>query len=118
MKKIITMIFLFFLFNIFYGCGGEKPDDVGEEMYQKAIYAIKVCDLYLSGEATQEETIEKIKGIETPQIDIASTSHNEVLIYSGIMGLYADCTKMKFGEFEISSFKEHRDKIAEAINYK
>lgn len=120
MRKIkrFTVILLTTVLFLTACGGGGKPDDVSEEMYQKALYAIKVCDLYLDGSTTQEETIEKLKGIDTPDIEVGSSSSNEVAIWSGIMGLHADCTKMKFEEFELSSFKEHRNKIAEAINYK
>lgn len=114
MRKIIILMMCVIMLT---GCGG-KPSDVSDEMYENAVYTIKVCDLYLDGEATQEETIEKIDGIVTPEIDIVSASSNEVSIWSGIMGLKTDCIKMRLKEFELSSFNENRDKIADAINYK
>lgn len=115
MQPILILMSIIFL----TACGGNgKPDDVSEETYQKALYAIKVCDLYLDGEATQDETREKLNGIGLPDIEIGFSSHNEVAVYSGLMGLNADCTRMSLDSFDISTFKEHRDKIAEAINYK
>lgn len=117
-KEIISVAMAISITIFLTACGGGKPDDVSEETYQKALYVVKVCDLYLEGDATQEETIEKIKGIDSPEIDIGTSSANEVAIWSGIMNLHAHCTKMKYGNFELSKFKEDRDKIAEAINYK
>lgn len=119
MRKAIISVSIAIAITIFLtACGGGKPDDVSEEMYQKAIYIVKVCDLYLNGETTQEETKEKIRGIDISDFDITSASVKEVEIWSGITGLHADCTRMFTGSFDLSSFKEHRDKIAEAINYK
>lgn len=118
MRKTRRFFLILLAITFLTACGGGKPDDVSDEMYQTAVYVIKVCDLYLDGEATQEETKEKIRGIDTSDFDITSASTKEVEIWSGITGLHADCTKMKYGGFEVSDFKEHRDKIAEAINYK
>lgn len=118
MRKTRRFFLILLAITFLTACGGGKPDDVSDEMYQTAVYVIKVCDLYLNGEATKEETKEKLDDIELPDIEVESSSSNEFSIYCGIMNLHAHCTRMKYGNFELSKFKEDRDKIAEAINYK
>lgn len=60
MKKVLVL--LFGCMMLLSGCGG-KPDDVSQEMYDTAVYAIDVTDMYLDGDETIEETKEKIDGL-------------------------------------------------------
>lgn len=111
MKKVLIGIMVLILCVFTLGCGGnKKPDGISDDMYEKAVYAIKVVDLYLNGEATQDETYEKIKAIKIGEFEDYQESDRSIFTEIAILKL------KNYGN--ISEIKEVRDKLAKEINYK
>lgn len=111
MKKVLIGIMVLMICVFIVGCGGnKKPDGVSDDMYEKAVYAIKVVDLYLNGEATQDETYEKIKAIKIKEFKDYQEPDRSVFTEISILKL------KNYGN--ISETKEVRDRLAKAINYK
>ena len=111
MKKVLIGIMALILCVFAVGCGGnKKPDGVSDDMYEKATYAIKVVDLYLNGEATQDETYEKIKTIKLGEFKDYQEPDRSIFTEISILKL------KNYGN--ISEIKEVRNELAKKINYK
>lgn len=120
MKKhnfcILTIAFL--CIATICACGRkEKPDDISKEMYDSAVYAIKVVDLYLDGDATIGETREKLNDMEIPKAEIGGEYEGDFSVELGISSLKLDISAIEAGTRTISNLKEDRDELAEEINY-
>lgn len=120
MKKRKLFLFVIIVITFLTACGGGKPDDVSEEMYQNAVYAIKVVDLYLDGEATAKETYDKLDNMNLPDSDtlIDKKEYADYSIWQSIFSLKIDIFGVNLGTTSLSDLKEDRNKLAEAINYK
>lgn len=97
------------------GCNGGKPDDVSQEMYDVAVYAIKAADLYLNAESTSEEVYEKIDSLNIPETDAGS---KDFLVDSSILRLKISILGADIGSQNLTDVKEARNELAERINYK
>lgn len=118
MRKARQLVLILLTIIFFTACGGGgKPDDVSEDMYETAVYAIKVVDLYLDGEATLEDTYEKLNNMKVPDYEM-EYPYTDFSINSSIIGLKTCALSLKTGDGQISDLKSKRDEIAEAINYK
>lgn len=103
---------------IICACGRNgKPDEISKEMYESAVYAIKVIDLYLDGDATLGETKEKLKDMEIPKAEIGGEYEGDFSVELGISSLKLDISAIEVGTGTISDLKEDRDELAEEINY-
>lgn len=102
-----------------------KPNDVSQEMYDLAVYAIKIADRYLDGEDSIEETYEKLESISLPEItfDYSGQYKKDTSVNTAISHLQSSAFSIKLGSKGIGSanmsdFKKARDELAEKINYK
>lgn len=119
MRKILKgIIALILVCTLIAGCGESgKPDGVSDEMYEAAIYAIKVVDLYLDGESTIKETYDKLDSMKVPDYEMDGI-YKDMSIYTSIKGLETSVMCIELGTAEISDLKDDRNELAEKINYK
>lgn len=117
MKKVLVL--LFGCMMLLSGCGG-KPSDVSQEIYDTAVYAIDVTDMYLDGEATIEETKEKIDGLNIEYNPDDNEYEKDSDIESSLVSLeiYVHIVESGYGDATISDIKDARNSLAEEINYK
>lgn len=89
-------------------------------MYDTAVYAIDVTDMYLDGDATIEETKEKIDGLNAkynPDDDEYKKDSNIEATLIALKG-HIDSVELGYGTASISDVKETRNELAGKINYK
>lgn len=99
---------------ILVGCGG-KPSGISDEMYDTAVYVVDAVDLYLEGEATSEETYEKIDSLNIPESDESDDLSVEIEILNVKTALFG--LKESVGTSSISDVKDARNDLANEINY-
>lgn len=118
MKKFFTMLIVAVF--MLTSCGGGKPDDVSQEMYDYAVYAIKVTDLYLNGDCSIEETYKKLRDISLPEIefDYGRENKKDSSVNISISSLRTTALLVKLGSNNLSDLKKDRDELAKKINYK
>ncbi len=117
MKKLV--IFFLMICLCLVGCGeGGKPDNVSQEMYDLAVYAIKVTDLYLDGHYSIGDTLKKLNSISLPELDTDTEYRGDILVHVKIRALLLTAHCVNAETQKISDFKDKRDKLAEEINYK
>ena len=114
MKKIIATLLVMSM--LMCGCGG-KPEKISDGMYESASYVVRVVDMYLDGEATIDETYEKIDALNIVEDEKYSA---DTLISAYILGIEVDVLSLKtsYGTADMSKLREGRDKLAKEINYK
>lgn len=112
-------IFLAMICFILVGCGNKKPDNVSQDMYDTAIYVINVTDLYLDGEATVEETKEKLDSVNVEYNPNNDEYDGDSNIEAHIISLKSsvESVELGYGTSTISDVKEERDELADKINY-
>ena len=116
-KKLLLVVLVSCLL---IGCGNKKPDDVSEEVYDMAVYAIDVVDLYLDGEATIEETDEKLEqfDIDLDYDDGEYEGDSSVEVDIIVLQTRVSSLELGYGTTTITDVKEARNELAETINYK
>lgn len=137
LKRIVLLLLCCFILG---GCEKRtKPDDISEEMYKNAVYAIKLVDSYLEGKSSFEETMEKLYKIDVEYdydyyltlkmndkgeiIDENLEFQRDPMINIEIIDIRGQMLYMEFANDEqkentLEKIKELRDKLAERINYK
>lgn len=116
MKKIIAVILAMVV--LMSGCGGNKPSSVSDEMYEVAIRSIKVVDMYLDGEATVDETYDKLSEVDIPDAEIGGEYEKDFSVSIRIIPLKTTMLSIKRGENNLSKLKEERNELAKIINYR
>ena len=112
MRKKILLISICALLLV--GCGGGKPSDVSQEMYDVAVYTVKATDLYLDGEVSAEDTYDKIDSLSIPEADLIS---EDFVIDSSILSLKTSLLGVDIGSHNLSDVKAARNELADLINY-
>lgn len=113
MKKIALALICCLLLT---GCGG-KPTEISNEMYDTAVYVIKVVDLYMDGEAELEETYNKVDSLPVPEYTLENPDEVSVGCAISAVRTTLFVMRMPTGSKTISDLKEARNKLAKAINY-
>lgn len=100
-------------------CGGRgKPDNVSQEMYDLAVYAIKVTDLYLDGHYSIGDTLKKLNSISLLELDTDTEYRGDIFVDVKIRSLLLTAHCVNAGTHKMSDLKDKRDMLAEEINYK
>lgn len=121
MRKIKGIIALILVCTLIAGCGESgKPDGVSDEMYEAAVYAIKVVDLYLDGESTIDDTYNKLNSMKLTNYEtlLGNDDYVNYSVYVLTDSLRTDAFCIEAGTMDISVLKEDRNKLAEKVNYK
>lgn len=113
MIRCVKRLFILIVISTFFliGCGG-KPSGISDEMYDTAVYVVDAVDLYLDGEATSEETYEKIDSLNIPESNDLSVETEILSVKIALFG-----SRESVGTSSISDVKEARDDLANEINY-
>lgn len=117
MKRVKRSFILFMFLFLAIGCGSNKPSGLSDEMYDTAVYVVKVVDSYLDGEANLEETYNIISDLSIPEYsDIDS---DDADVYTSILNVKITLFSMdpSIGTQTITDLKESRNELAEKINY-
>ena len=129
MKRITALLLIFSLAAALCSCGGGKPDDMSDAMYQIGKNALGVADQYIAGEITgddaydrleefyeqaeaQEEYDKEITGSET----LVGTEYwRDSLVSHDILILQMVIGRAKYGNGAMTEVQESRDGLAETL---
>lgn len=129
MKKFTSIILCAVFLLTLCSCGGGKPEDMSDAMYQIGLNALATADQYIAGEITgdtaydrleefhkqaeaQVEYDKEITGSET----LAGTEYwRDWLVSTDIMSVMHDVGFAKYGSKAMSEVQESRDSLAETL---
>lgn len=137
MRKILTgIISLILACVLITGCGGNgKPENISDDIYEKAIEAITIFDSYKNGEINSEECFKELYGVDVESkllekkdgkwtYNGAEISDDDAEVYCGIVDLRINFPSpyLELNEEQINHLEEvtieARNGLAEKINYK
>lgn len=129
MKRITALLLMFALAVALCSCGGGKPDDMSDAMYQIGKNALAVADQYIAGEITGDTAYDRLDEYYTQaeaQVDydkeitnsdvLAGTEYwRDSLVSTNILTLQMVIGRAKYGSGAMSEVKESRDSLAEDL---
>lgn len=97
------------------GCGGGKPDNISQEMYDAAIYVIEAADMYLNGESTYEETDKKLCEFNVSEL----IESRDLLVNASISNIRISLLNSQYGAegTGMDGLMGVRDRLAGYVNY-
>ena len=129
MKRLTALLLIFSLAAALCSCGGGKPDEMSDAMYQIGKNALGVADQYIAGEITGDDAYDRLEefyeqaeaqveydkeitGSET----LAGTEYwRDWLVSTDIMSVMHDVGFAKYGNKAMSEVQESRDSLAETL---
>lgn len=129
MKRITVLLLIFALAAALCSCGGGKPDDMSDAMYQIGKNALAVADQYIAGEITGDTAYDRLDEYytqaeaqtEKEMTDLGVDSlygtefAGDAHAYLSIFTLKMVVGRAKYGDAAMSEVKEVRDSLAETI---
>lgn len=129
MKRTIALIFIFALTATLCSCGGGKPDDMSDAMYQIGINALGVADQYIAGEITGDDAYDRLeefyeqaeaqeeydKEITNSDVLAGTDYWRDSLVSTEILTLQMVIGRAKYGDGAMSEVKESRDSLADTL---
>ena len=130
MKKFTSIILCAVFLLTLCSCGGGKPEDMSDAMYQSGLNALATADQYIAGEITGDTAYDKLdeyyeqaKAQEQSEIEELGVStlfntkyYADSRVPHCILMLQCDVGDAKFGSGPMSDVKESRDKLADCLN--
>ena len=129
MKKFTSIILCAVFLLTLCSCGGGKPEDMSDAMYQIGLNALATADQYIAGEITGDDAYDRLEEYYT-QAEAQEQSEMEELGVSTLFNtkydadsrvshyiliLQCDVGDAKFGSGPMSDVKESRDNLAETL---
>lgn len=130
MKKFTSIILCALFLLTLCSCGGGKPEDMSDAMYQIGLNAIATADQYIAGEITGDTAYDKLdeyyeqaKAQEQSEMEelgvstLFNTKYDaDSRVSHYILILQCDVGDAKFGSGPMSDVKESRDNLADCLN--
>ena len=129
MKRLTALLLIFSLAAALCSCGGGKPDDMSDAMYQIGKNALGVADQYIAGEITGDDAYDRLEEFyeqaeaqtkkEKEDLGVESLYGTEYeadyFVETDILLLLHDVGFAKYGSGPMSDVKESRDDLAEDL---
>lgn len=129
MKKFTSIILCAVFLLTLCSCGGGKPEDMSDAMYQIGLNALATADQYIAGEIAGDDAYDRLEEYYTQaeaQVDydkeitnsdvLAGTEYwRDTLISTDILTLQMAIGRAKYGSGAMSEVKEARDSLAEDL---
>ena len=129
MKKFTSIILCAVFLLTLCSCGGGKPEDMSDAMYQIGLNALATADQYIAGEITGDDAYDRLEEYYTQveaQVDydkeitnsdvLAGTEYwRDSLVSTNILTLQMVIGRAKYGDGAMSEVKESRDSLAETL---
>lgn len=129
MKKFTSIILCAAFLLTLCSCGGGKPEDMSDAMYQIGLNALAVADQYIAGEITGDDAYDRLEEYytqaeaqsqkEMTDLGVDSLYGTEYaadyFVESDILILQMVVGRAKYGDGAMSEVQEARDSLAEAL---
>ena len=129
MKKFTSFILCAVFLLTLCSCGGGKPEDRSDAMYQIGLNALATADQYIAGESTGDDAYDRLEEfckqaeaqVEKEETDLGVDSlygtefQNDTSVYLQISILHSVVGRAKYGNGAMSEVKEARDNLAEDL---
>lgn len=129
MKKFTSIILCAVFLLTLCSCGGGKPEDMSDAMYQIGLNALATADQYIAGEITGDDAYDRLEEYYTQaeaQVNydkeitnsdvLARTEYwRDSLVSTNILTLQMVIGRAKYGDGAMSEVKESRDSLAETL---
>lgn len=130
MKKFTSIILCAVFLLTLCSCGGGKPEDMSDAMYQIGLNALATADQYIAGEITGDTAYDRLeeyytqaeaqekraKEITNSDTLVGTDLWRDSLVPSDILFLIHDVGRAKYGSGAMSEVKEARDNLADSLN--
>ncbi len=130
MKKFTSIILCAVFLLTLCSCGGGKPEDMSDAMYQIGLNALATADQYIAGEITGDDAYDRLEEFykqaeaqsekEKEHLGVDSLYGTEYaadyLVETDIFLLLHDVGFAKYGSGPMSDVKESRDNLADSLN--
>lgn len=130
MKKFTSIILCAVFLLTLCSCGGGKPEDMSDAMYQIGLNALAVADQYIAGEITGDDAYDRLEEFykqagaqsekEKEDLGVDSLYGTEYaadyFVETDIFLLLHDVGFAKYGSGPMSDVKESRDNLADSLN--
>lgn len=129
MKKFTSIILCAVFLLTLCSCGGGKPENMSDAMYQIGLNALAVADQYIAGEITGDDAYDRLeeyytqaqaqekhaKELTNSDTLVGTDLFGDALVPSDILFLLHDVGRAKYGSGAMSEVKESRDGLAETL---
>lgn len=126
MKKITSIILCAVFLLTLCSCGGGKPEEMSDAMYQIGLNALAVADQYIAGEITGDDAYDRLEEYyiqaeaqsqkEKTDLGVDSLYGTEYAadfyVESDILFLQMVVLRAKYGSGAMSEVKDARDDLA------
>ena len=130
MKKFTSIILCAVFLLTLCSCGGGKPEDMSDAMYQIGLNALATADQYIAGEITGDTAYDRLEEFytqaeaqtekEMTDLGVDSLYGTEFAadyyVESDILILQMVVGRAKYGSGAMSEVKEARDNLADSLN--
>ena len=129
MKKITSIILCAVFLLTLCSCGGGKPEDMSDAMYQIGLNALTAADQYIAGEITGDAAYDKLeeyykqaeaqieydKELTSSDVLAGTEYWRDSLVSTSILTMQLVIGRVKYGDGAMSEVQESRDSLAETL---